>query len=330
MIQQKLKQIDQGLIELLGKRIAVLTESEFLSLDEQSSNLTSLLAQAGVPDFVWQNIVISCTAAASHQHLSSEANIKPRRVTVIGGRGMMGRFFTQRLSAVGHDVNILEHDDWEHADRLLAEVELVLICVPSEHTLDVIRKVAMYLDPATALADITSIKTPIVQAMLEYHPGPVLGLHPMFGPGVKSFLSQKVVVCPGRRDEAFQWLLDLIKTEGGKLISCTPQEHDQMMVAIQAIRHFSAFSLGVFLAEEGIDIGRSLEFSSPLYRLQLGMVSRLFAQDASLYTGIMLAVEERRHAIGRLVDTCRRLAHLVAQKDQVALRHEFESARSVF
>lgn len=329
MLQQKLQQIDQGLIELLGKRIAVLTESELPSINEQSSSLTPLLAQAGVPEFIWQNIVISCVAALATQS-SPPANVRPRRVTVIGGCGMMGRFFTSRLSVAGHNVSILEHDDWGRADRLLAEAELVLLCVPTEHTLDVIGKAAMYLDPTTALADITSIKTPIVQAMLEYHAGPVLGLHPMFGPGVKSFLSQNVVVCPGRRNEAFQWLLDLIEGEGGKLIVCKPEEHDQMMVAIQAIRFFCAFSLGVFLAEEGIDIGRSLEFSSPLYRLELDIVSRMFGQDASLCTSIMLAQAERHEAIGRLVTTYSRLAHLVAQQDQAALKHEFEAARSVF
>jgi len=329
MIQQKLKQIDQGLIELLGKRIAVLAESELPSLDEQLSNFIPLLDQAGVPEFVWENIVTSCVAALATAS-SSSANIKPRRVTVIGGRGMMGRFFTQRLSAAGHDVNILEHDDWDHADRLLAETELVLVCVPIECALDVIRKAARYLDTTTALADITSIKTPIVQAMLEYHTGPVLGLHPMFGPSVNSFLSQNVVVCPGRKDSAFQWLLDLIESEGGKLIMCTPEEHDQMMVTIQAIRHFCAFSLGVFLAQEGIDIDRSLKFSSAIYRLELDMVSRLFAQDVSLHMNIMLGVEERRQAIGRLVDTYSRLANLVVQKDQAALKREFEAAHSVF
>jgi prephenate dehydrogenase/chorismate mutase/prephenate dehydrogenase len=328
MIQEKLKQIDQQLIELLGKRIAVLAESEPLCVEQQSSYLTPLLAQAGVPEFMWKSIVTNCIAALATS--SSPANVKPQQVTVIGGRGMMGRFFTQRLSAAGHEVNILQRDGWDDAGRLLGEADLVLVCVPIECTLDVIRKAANYLSPTTALADITSIKTPIVKAMLEHHTGPVMGLHPMFGPGVNSFLSQNVVVCPGRRDEAFKWLLDLIKAEGGKLIECTPQEHDQMMVVIQAIRHFSTFSLGVFLAEEGIDIGRSLEFSSPLYRLLLSMVSRLFAQDPSLSMGILLAEEDRDDAISRLVNTYSRLAHLVAQKDKAALMCEFEVAHRVF
>jgi prephenate dehydrogenase/chorismate mutase/prephenate dehydrogenase len=188
----------------------------------------------------------------------------------------------------------------------------------------------MYLEPTTALADITSIKTPIVQAMLEHHTGPVLGLHPMFGSSIKSFLSQNVVVCPGRRIEAFQWFLELIESEGGKVIISTPEEHDQMMVTIQAIRHFCALSFGVFLAEERIDISRSLEFSSPPYRLELDMVNRLFTQNVSLHMNIMLAFKERRDAIARLANTYSYLAHLVAQKDQAALKQEFEKARSVF
>ena len=44
MIQEKLKQIDTGLIELLGKRIAVLAESEFPSLDHVIDSLNTLLA----------------------------------------------------------------------------------------------------------------------------------------------------------------------------------------------------------------------------------------------------------------------------------------------
>ena len=329
MLQDKLEQIDQNLIELLSTRIAILAESEPPTLGEQLSKFTPLLAQVGVPEFVWQNVVINC-AAALVATSSSPANVRPRKVTVIGGRGMMGQFFFKQLSTVGHNVSILEHDDWKYADRLLSGAELVLVCVPIECTLDVIQSAVKYLAPTTALADITSIKTPIVQTMLELHKGPIMSLHPMFGPSVQSFLSQNVVVCPGRKEEASQWFLDFIETQGGKLIVCTPEEHDQMMVFIQTIRHFCAFSLGVFLAEEGMDISRSLDFSSTIYRLEIDMLSRLFAQDVSLHMNIMLAQEERRKAIGRLVHTYSRIAHLVAQKDQAALKREFEAASSIF
>ena len=322
-----LKEIDREIINLLSKRIAILNDSS-LPTEAESGDITELLVSHGVPEFVWKSITISCAAAIASSTAST--SVKPKKVTIIGGYGKLGRFFSQQLTNAGHDVSILEHNDWDEAPRLLGSAEFVLVCVPIEYTLSVIQQAAPYLKADTALADITSIKTPIVQELLKQHSGPVLSLHPMFGPGVQSFLSQNVIVCPGRQEQAFKWLLDLIESSGGKLIACTPEEHDRMMVAIQAIRHFTTFSLGVFLAEEGIDISRSLDFSSPLYRLEIDIVSRLFAQDAALYVDIMSADDERRQAITRLVETYSRLAQLVQNQDEVALKREFETTRSTF
>lgn len=331
MTNKRLEQIDQELIKLLGERISILSKSKPFSPEEQLSHGKSLLAQTDIPEFVWENLVTSCTAAVSITSKDSSliTHVTPRQITIIGGRGMIGQFFTQQLLLAGHNVSILERDDWKQASNLLGNAELVLICVPIERTIDVIREAAKYLAPTTILADVTSIKTPIVQAMLEAHTGPILGLHPMFGPGVTSFLSQKIVVCPARGDEAFQWFLELIASKGGTLITCTPEEHDQMMIAVQALRHFSTFCLGVFLMEEQINVSRSLEFASPVYRLGIDMVSRLFAQDSSLYIDIMIATEDRRQAIERLGKTFQKLAQLVIQKDQETLSRIFEETKTI-
>ena len=330
MIQEKLQQIDRELIELIGKRIEILEESaSFYSLD--NPDLMPILDRAGIPEFVWQNLVIGCAASLKiKSSFSSPTTTQSRRVNIIGGRGMMGHFFTQRLSAAGHDVTVLEYNDWEKAEELLATADLVLVCVPIECTVKVIRQAAKYISPTTALADIASIKTPMVKAMLEYHPGPVMGLHPMFGPGIKSFLSQKVVVCPGRRDKHFQWLLDLIQSDGGKLVYSTPEEHDRMMVDVQAIRNFTTLSMGAFFSQENINIRRSLDFASPLYRHTVAIVSRLFAQSAPLVVDIILATPERRQAISRLADNYSRLAQLVNEGDRDGLIQEFETAQNFF
>lgn len=261
---------------------------------------------------------------------SSSDHMQSQRITIIGGGGMMGRFFTKQLSAIGHDIRILEHNNWQQADELLGNADLVLLSVPIEYTIDVIRSAAKYIAPTTALADITSIKAPIVEAMLNYHNGPVMGLHPMFAPSVESFSSQNVVVCPGRYCKAFQWLLDLIQSGGGKLIFSTPSEHDQMMVFVQAIRQFSTFSFGLFLTNEEIDINRSWDFSSPSYRQKVEMVENLFAQSAPLIVDIILATQERREAIINLASTYNRLALLVGEGDRETLINEFQNAQNLF
>ena len=325
-MSETLEQIDRQLIELLGKRIAYLTHSQANGCDEPAE-VTNLLARAGIPEFVWQNLTINCAAASNT--VSDSITVKPRRVTVIGGRGQMGRFFVRQLSLSGHQVDVLGRNDWDNAPQLLGKADLVIVSVPIEQTVAIIEKTVPYLSPSTTLADVTSIKTPIVRAMLDRHLGPVLGLHPMFGPGVDSFLAQNVVVCPDRQQQAYQWFLDFIADKGGKLIWCTPQEHDRIMEIVQAIRHFSTFALGAFLAAEGIDLPRTLEFATPLYRMQLNSIGRLFAGDASLYLNVMLP-GERPQVIRRLAATYSRLAELIEQGDRTALITEFEAACSFF
>ena len=327
-MQQELRQIDQEIIQLLGKRIAVLSESSNFDLETTLPNYQIIIQQAGVPNFIWQNIVVGCTAALARRKANLKLT-KPRRVTVIGGRGAMGRFFSQQLLNAGHDVNILDNDDWHKAEYLLSQVDLVLICVPIDCTVEVIKKASKYLSPTTALADIASIKSPILQAM-SHHSGAIMGLHPMFGPGINSFLSQKIIVCPGRMQESFQWFLDLIQNEGGKLIFSTPEEHDQIMVIVQAIRHFATFSLGTFLSEERVKIDRSLDFSTPVYRQEIGIISRLIAQSAPMIVDIILATEERRNAIARFANTNNRLAQLVIQGDRDSLIRELQKVQRFF
>ncbi|MEH1869248.1 MAG: bifunctional chorismate mutase/prephenate dehydrogenase [Nostoc sp.] len=323
----QLKKTDQSLIALLSDRISLLAASEQPSLDEQLADVAPLLAQAGIPESVWADVVKSCHANIPK---SATNHIIPRQVTIIGGHGRMGRLFKEQLSVVGHNVSVLEHDDWEYADKLLTQAELVLVSVPIEYTVDIIKRAAKYLAPTTALCDITSIKIQPTQAMLEYHCGPVMGLHPMFGPNIKSFLGQKVVVCPGRNDDSFQWLLDFLKSKGGELIVCTPEEHDQMMVIIQATQHFCRFSLGVFLAKSRVEIEQSLTMSTPNYRQEIDIVKRLFSQNPNLCVDIMLATEERCNAISFLAKTYSRLARLVVRKDRDALIKEFENTQSFF
>jgi prephenate dehydrogenase len=329
MISDKLKQIDKSIIELLRHRLLVLA-GEDSPVDEQLAYVASQLSLAGVPESIWASVVNSCHAALSAVVDSPELYGPPKKITIIGGRGRMGRFFTQELTAAGHHVSILEHQDWEHADKLLSDADLVMVSVPIERTVEVIKRAAKYLAPTTALCDITSIKAQPVQAMLEYHSGPVMGLHPMFGPSAKSFGGQNIVVCLGRDNNSFEWLLDLMETKGGELILCTPEEHDRFMVIIQATQHFYRFSLGVFLAEEKIDVDRSLSMSSPSYREEIEIVKRLFAQNPYLCVDIMLATQDRCQAIAKLARTHIRLARLVAKKDREALIKQFENTQSFF
>jgi chorismate mutase/prephenate dehydrogenase len=209
----------------------------------------------------------------------------------------MGRYFVRWFGDAGYRVSTLERNDWAAAAERCREVDLVLLCVPIDVTGTVARQLGPYLPPKCVLADITSLKTDPLQAMLAAHRGPVLGLHPLFGPTTSSMDKQIVVVTPGRMDDACQWVLDQFAAWGSVVVHATPAEHDQIMGFVQALRHFATFAFGQFLCRKNASLNRSLEFSSPIYRLELGMVGRLFAQEAELYAEIIFATPQRREML---------------------------------
>lgn len=222
-------------------------------------------------------------------------------VVIVGGGGRMGRLFGRMLTLSGYAVRVVERDDTaQQVAEAVADAGMVLVSVPIHETVPVIRDLPP-LPEDCLLVDLTSTKRAAMAAMLEAHPGPVLGLHPMFGPDVDSFAKQVVAYVPGRFPERSGWLLEQIRLWGARMHAVEADEHDHAMGLIQALRHFSTFAYGWHLAHEDRDLDTLLALSSPIYRLELVMVGRLFAQDPDLYydiiTGSSDAVElvERYH-----------------------------------
>ena len=98
-------------------------------------------------------------------------------------------------------MRILEQHDWDRAADIVADAGMVIVSVPIHVTEQVIGKLPP-LPKDCILVDLASVKNGPLQAMLAAHDGPVLGLHPMFGPDSGSLAKQVVVWCDGRKPEA--------------------------------------------------------------------------------------------------------------------------------
>ncbi|MBU0463748.1 MAG: bifunctional chorismate mutase/prephenate dehydrogenase, partial [Proteobacteria bacterium] len=158
------------------------------------------------------------------------------RVLIIGGDGQMGQFFASLFHKSGYEVRILEKKDWNKVKQLCENIDLALLCVPIEKTCDIIEEIAPFLGPNTILADLTSIKAKPLEKMLDAHPGPVTGLHPLFGPDSGSLDKQIVIVTPGRDSDRCQWLVDQMTLWGAVIVPCSAKEHDEIMEIVQALR----------------------------------------------------------------------------------------------
>ncbi len=251
-------------------------------------------------------------------------------VLLIGGLGSMGQYFHQWFADAGYQVRILDRQDWPNVDRLCQDVELAIISVPIEITASVAKRIGPHLPGGCVLADITSIKEIPLNAMLKAHQGPVIGLHPLFGPTTSTLDKQIVVVTPGRDLNGCQWLIDQFSAWGSIILQVDAGEHDKIMSIVQTVRHFATFAFGQFLRHKHIDLPRTLEFSSPIYRLELGMVGRLFAQDPSLYSEIIFASPERCALLREYLDSIANNLDMVEKGDKESFLAEFKKIADWF
>lgn len=244
--------------------------------------------QAGLSPDLIEDVLRRIIRESYQQQQAADVHLNDKTVVIVGGNGALGQLFVRLFSSAGAKVLILDKDDWQHAEHFCEQADLVLISVPIAHTLTVIEALPS-LPPGCILADLTSVKRQPLNAMLAKHSGPVVGLHPMFGPKQVTLAKQLVVACHGRDEDQYQWLLASIERWGAHIKALTAAEHDQAMAFVQVLRHLSSFVYGSHLAAEQADLQQLLDLSSPIYRLELMMVGRLFAQDAELYADILLA-----------------------------------------
>ncbi|MGI5308759.1 bifunctional chorismate mutase/prephenate dehydrogenase [Rheinheimera sp. WS51] len=251
------------------------------------------------------------------------------KVVIVGGNGALGKRFTSLFQRSGYEVQIIGPNDWANAEAICANAVLVLMAVPITLTKTLINQLPL-LASHCVLADITSIKQAPLTAMLTKHNGPVVGLHPMFGPDVTNLVKQVVVVCHGKAQAQYQWLLTQLTVWGAELCEKSALEHDQAMQLIQAMRHFSSLVYGVHLAEEQADLNELLQMSSPIYRLELAMVGRLFAQNAELYADIMLSSKAMTQVLQRYQQRFSQLLQLLENHDKAGLIAQFSKGQHYF
>ncbi|WP_005569590.1 bifunctional chorismate mutase/prephenate dehydrogenase [Aggregatibacter actinomycetemcomitans] len=141
---------------------------------------------------------------------------------------------------------------------------------------------------------------------------------------------QVVVCCDGRFSERYQWLLQQIQIWGAKIYQVDATEHDHHMTYIQALRHFSTFVYGLYLSQQPVDLEKLLALSSPIYRLELAMVGRLFAQDAALYADIIAHKPENLAVIEHFKDSYETGLAFFKHHDRQGFIEQFNQIRDWF
>ena len=246
------------------------------------------------------------------------------RLGIIGGNGKMGQLFVPVFERAGYQVPVSGRKTLLKNTELAATCDIVIVSVPIHDTVRVIEEIAPLMRADQLLCDFTSLKVKPVEAMLKSE-AQVIGLHPMFGPTVRSIRGQTIIVCPARADaERTASLTRIFTNEGATCTIATPEEHDRTVAIVQGLTHFVTLCVADSVRRLGVDLTKTKAFESPVYQIELSLVGRLLSQDPALYAGIL----QQNPYVPEVLAACRSsaadLAEIVAAQDPEKFREFFE------
>jgi len=343
-VRKDIDSVDSELVNLIAKRLELTSQVGSLKAEldlplyvpsresELIKNKRRLAEQKNIsPDLVEDVIrrIMRDSYVTQNKTRSQVCQNQSQKIVVIGGQGQLGGLFVKLFHQSGYEVDIIEKDNWLESYDLLSRASLVMVAVPIRVTNLVIEKLTT-LNQNCLLVDITSIKESPLKSMLKSHQGPVVGLHPMFGPGIEHLAKQTIVVCHGRGEQQSKWFIEQLQIWGANLSFVEPKAHDHLMSIVQVLRHFSTVAYGYHLKEEDIDLDNVLELSSPIYRLELIMIGRLFAQDSELYSDIIFSDKKNVPMVKRFLQRMMVLLEMLENDDKQEFSKLFNDVSNWF
>jgi prephenate dehydratase/prephenate dehydrogenase len=247
--------------------------------------------------------VARCLAAMERALVSDDVEVRvfgsyPRRmfneprlhtIGLIGGTGLMGRWFRPFFENAGYQVFISGRTTPLTYQQCIEQSDAVIINVPISSTIELIHQLGHFFRPGQLMVDNTSIKTQPVSAMLEVAPEgvEVLGMHTVFGPTITELRRQNVIfTTTSRSDELAQEFEGIFYKYGATITHTTPEYHDRQMAFHQNLEHFTKVVLAeVLRAQFGAPEAMG-SYSSPNSRLSLITMGRVLNGDPGLYAEI--------------------------------------------
>jgi chorismate mutase/prephenate dehydrogenase len=257
-------------------------------------------------------------------------DVEPRTVAVIGGRGAMGRCVAELFGDLGHAVMVADLQTALSPEEAAAVADVVVISVPIDATVELVRRLGPRVRPEALLMDVTSVKSAPVRAMLEASAASVVGTHPLFAPSVHSLQGQRVVLCRGRGEEWFEWLRTMLHARGLVLMEASPEAHDRAMSVVQVLVHYSTEVMGRALARLGVRLEETLRFTSPVYLMELLMTARHFAQAPELYAAIQMSNPATAEVVAAFNRAALELQEILGAQDRDGFVRLFGEVREFF
>lgn len=238
----------------------------------------------------------------------------------------------KKLQKVSQEINCRYDIDNINAVK---NADITIFAVPIWFTVETIKKVAPFIKEWAMVLDVTSIKYSPSKALRKYCKKWVfiLPTHPMFWPYISNIAWQIFVLCPEKNekyDERYIFLKKFLEENDAKVIEETPKNHDKMMAIVQWLTHFDMFVFWETVRRLKLDIKKSMDFVSPIYKIMISSVARYLNQNPKLYSDIQIHNTEVLKVHKTFMKTTNDFNKIVKEKNEKRFIKTVEKTQKYF
>jgi chorismate mutase/prephenate dehydrogenase len=347
VLRTELGEIDRQILALVARRQA------------HAQQIGQIKRDAGIPtrDFRQERDVVERARAAAVEHgltptlgeelilalirgsltvqekdtVASSGKGTGRRVLVIGGAGLMGRWFVRYLAAQGFTVesadpaeppvrheHITYHRDWR---ALELDHEIIVIAAPMPITASILEEMAKK-PPKGIVFDVGSLKSPLRAGLtaLKNAGGQVTSIHPMFGPDTELLSGRHVIFVDLGVPAATAAARALFDRTMATLVEMDLESHDRLIAYVLGLSHALNIAFFTALAESGETAPTLATLSSTTFDAQLGVAAKVAAENPDLYFEIQTLNDYGTESLAALLYAVERLRSVVRANDVEGFR----------
>jgi len=320
--RQRLDAIDDGIIDLIAERQAVVTtigehklqtgaplrhyarELEVIERGmarAKSRGLSGRLAREVLELLIHHSLGNQET----HQLARSDHGLG-QSALVIGGAGRMGEWMSRYLDMVGYDVVIADPsaresafkriEDWESR---INDFDLLVVAVPLRPSNTVLHRLSE-LKPRGLVFDIGSLKSPMRTGLeaLRQAGCRVCSVHPMFGPNEIGLSGRHILFVDVGNAEAAAQARALFAHTAAERVDLSLEEHDEVMAWVLSLSHMVNIAFASTLAGSGAAVPLLQRISSSTFNAQLRVAAQVVSENPHLYFEIQQGNSKTAEVIG--------------------------------
>lgn len=227
----------------------------------------------------------------------------------------MGQWFKKFFENHGHTILISGRKTRLTAQDLAEQSHVIILSMPLEPALDFAAKIGPLLGEEKLLMDLCSMKQAINIQMEKSTRAQVIGTHPLFGPSTRSMKGQNIVLCPMRGVSWLKWLENEFSSAGA-LTKTDGATHDRNMAVVQGLTHFVTIAFGKTLEQMKIAPKNILPYATPIFRLKLDLLGRMFAQDIELYKDLICSNANAPEVLNAFIKAATKVNNTLCKNDQ--------------